>query len=320
MRTNLKPLFIFSMPRAGSTLAQRILASHEEIATLSEPWILLPYLFTLKEQGIYAEYDHKEVVMAIEDFYKQLPNGKSDYLSEIKTLVMRLYAKAAKDDAKYFLDKTPRYHFVIEDIIGLFPEAKYIFLWRHPLAVVASIMETWCHGKWNIYRYQLDIFDGLAHLITAYEKHASKSIAVQYEKLLSNPECEFNRLFNYLELPFKQELLTNFNKIQLQGRQGDPTGVKEYQYFSKEPLEKWKITMSNPIRKAWCRYYLRWIGKERLAVMGYDLDQMLVEVDSIPSNLRLMGSDVVRITYGIPFRAIRYYLSNPIPIQRSKEE
>src|SRR5688500_15750036 len=62
------PLFLLSLPRSGSTLAQRILAAHEAIATASEPWILLPYLYTLRERGAYAEYNHRVLVRAVEDF------------------------------------------------------------------------------------------------------------------------------------------------------------------------------------------------------------------------------------------------------------
>lgn len=42
------PLFLLSLPRSGSTLAQRFLAAHDAIARASEPWILLPYLYTLR--------------------------------------------------------------------------------------------------------------------------------------------------------------------------------------------------------------------------------------------------------------------------------
>ncbi|MBA3701438.1 MAG: sulfotransferase [Rubrobacteraceae bacterium] len=42
------PLFLLSLPRSGSTLAQRFLAAHDAIATASEPWILLPYFYTLR--------------------------------------------------------------------------------------------------------------------------------------------------------------------------------------------------------------------------------------------------------------------------------
>ena len=39
----------------------------------------------------------------------------------------------------------------------MFPDAKVIFLWRNPLAVVASIVETWTKGKWNVDRWQGDL-------------------------------------------------------------------------------------------------------------------------------------------------------------------
>src|SRR3712207_7451790 len=83
--TKLTPLFLFSLPRSGSTLAQRILAAHEPIATASEPWILLPYLYTLREHGVYAEYNHRILVQAVEDFCAVLPGGRDDYRSEEHT-------------------------------------------------------------------------------------------------------------------------------------------------------------------------------------------------------------------------------------------
>jgi hypothetical protein len=38
------------------------------------------------------------------------------------------------------------------------------------------------------------------------------------------------------------------------------------------------------VRRAWARRYLRWIGEERLAVMGYRLDVLLAELDAIEPN------------------------------------
>ena len=61
--------------------------------------------------------------------------------------------------------------------------------------------------------------------------------------------------------------------------------------MSREPLEKWKAQMANPLRKAWAKRYLRWIGAERLAIMGYDLEALLAEVDAIPLKLRSTASD-----------------------------
>ena len=36
-----KPVFLFSLPRSGSTMLQRALGRHPNIATLSESWFLL---------------------------------------------------------------------------------------------------------------------------------------------------------------------------------------------------------------------------------------------------------------------------------------
>ena len=81
--------------------------------------------------------------------------------------------------------------------------------------------------------------------------------------------------------PSTRDLLTSFSDVRLEGSMGDPTGVHRYDTISEEPLEKWRSTLANPYRKRWCREYLRWIGGERLAVMGYELDELLAELDEL---------------------------------------
>ncbi|WP_189477523.1 sulfotransferase [Halioglobus pacificus] len=34
-------IFLISQPRSGSTLTQRLIATHEEVFTRSEPWLML---------------------------------------------------------------------------------------------------------------------------------------------------------------------------------------------------------------------------------------------------------------------------------------
>jgi hypothetical protein len=295
--TEMKPLFIISLPRAGSTLLQRVLASHEKISTAVEPWILLPYAYTLKNKGIYSEYSHFFLVKAVDKFCNNLPNGKDDYLSEMRDFILKLYSKAADENAKYFLDKTPRYYLILDEIFRLFPEGKFIFLWRNPLAIVASIIETWEKGKWKLYRHKIDVFDGLANLVNAYEKYGDQVYSLQYEALVSNPVAELQQLFTYLELPFDPK--TNTQPIELKDELlGDSTGIKQYKSISMESINKWQHTFANSVRKSWCRQYIDWIGKERLALMGYSLDELLTELVTIPVNSRLTLHDLLLIPYG----------------------
>lgn len=304
-----KPIFLLSLPRSGSTLAQRMLATHEEIATTAEPTILLPYLYMLRDRGMYAEYGHYHALEAIEDFYRSLPGGKEEYLSELRRLVLRLYASAAPGDARYFLDKTPRYSLVVEDVMNLFPEGKFIFLWRNPLAVVASAMASFPpKGEWNLYRAERLLFGGLGNLIEAYRRNSTEVHAVRYEDLVARPAEELAGIFSYLELPFDRAVLERFNETELRGRFKDPIGTKQYDMVSQEPLEKWKQTLGNPIRKAWSRRYLRWIGAERLAVMGYALNELLAELDSVPASSRWLASDVRNIGFGLAYRLYRAWI------------
>jgi hypothetical protein len=276
------------------------LACHEDVFTVSEPWILLPYLYTLRNEGTYAEYDHRGVVAGVEDFCAELPYGRQDYLKEIRTFVCRLYAKAAKSNARYFLDKTPRYHLIAEDIINLFPDGKFIFLWRNPLSVVASMIKSLGKSnRWTLYGSKVDLFDGIGNLVKAYQNHGTRACSVRYEDLLLHRQREIERLFIYLELSLDSKILPDYNSVHLKGRWGDSTGPKQYQAINKEPLHKWKRIIVNPIRKAWCRHYLQWIGRGRLKMMGYELDTLLDELENNSSGIQYVVSDAVRAVYGV---------------------
>ena len=121
-----RPLFIFSLPRAGSTLLQRILAGHDGIASAAEPWLLLPALYTLRDTGVVAEYSHPIAVRAIKDFCRELPDGEATYLQHVRRQVLDLYAAASPPGTTYFLDKTPRYALIDEEIVSLLdPKAEW---------------------------------------------------------------------------------------------------------------------------------------------------------------------------------------------------
>jgi hypothetical protein len=304
--SHLSPLFIFALPRSGSTLLQRILAAHESVVTTAEPHVLLPLLAPLRGNGAYAEYRQAEVAGAIDDFCRALPHGVEDYHAAVRDFAMRLYRHLANGDhrARYFLDKTPAYHFIVDEILRAFPAAKCIFLWRNPLAVAASCMESWNAGRWNLYRHKVDHFQGLARLIAAFEANASRACAVRYEDLLQHPERETRRLCDYLGLTYDATMIERFDQVKLTGFYSDRTGAARYHRIDREPLEKWKREMCNPIRAAWCRRYIRWIGQRRLAVMGYDEAQLLREINSLPQSMHLLASDALRVPYGFLYCAL----------------
>ena len=69
-------IFIISQPRSGSTLLQRILGSHKEIYTTSEPWLMLSPIYAARKSGVQAEYDHQLSRCALKEYLTVLPDGE----------------------------------------------------------------------------------------------------------------------------------------------------------------------------------------------------------------------------------------------------
>ena len=294
------PIFIFSLPRSGSTLLQRILASHSDITTVAEPWVLLPFLYALKEKGAFAEYSHFEAATALHDFFTELPNGNKDYFEAVRLAASYMYEQAmVEKKTTYFLDKTPRYSLVAQDVIQTFPNGKFIFLWRNPLAIVASIIETWGAGKWNLFYYNIDLYASIEHMLVAYQENKNKSLSINYELFLSNPHKELTRIGEYLNLDFDGAELDAFVEVNFLGRMGDQTGTKEFAGLSNKPIEKWKESLANPWRKWWCRRYIKWLGDERLEIMGYNSETLIQEVNALPFSLKYFVSDIIRSFFGM---------------------
>lgn len=295
----LVPVFIFSLPRSGSTLLQRILATHPAVATASEPWILLPFLYARRRNGIYAEYGHRKATKAIDDFCSGIPDGEARYLDAVRELALRLYRERSGPTARYFVDKTPRYHVVSADIVRAFKDARFIFLWRNPLAVVSSMIEVWGHGRWNAYEFEFDLFDGLEALLETHELAGERAISLRYKELVAESGEIRSRVFEYLGLRIEEAQPENQHNVQLTGRMGDQAGLRAYRdLISQESVHKWTRTLASPLRKIWCRRYLRWIGPDRLKVMGYEFEVLLRQLNDAPSSWKTVPSDLWRMLFG----------------------
>lgn len=304
----LVPVFIFSLPRSGSTLLQRILATHPSVATASEPWILLPFLYARRKNGVYAEYGHRTAIKAFEDFAAGLSGGDQEYLRAVEDLALRLYRDRAGPRARYFVDKTPRYHVVSADIVRAFETGRFVFLWRNPLAIVASMIEVWGHGRWNAYEFEFDLYEGLEGLIEGQELAGDRGISLRYRDLVAESPDARARVFAHLGLRMDEARPESQQDVQLRGRMGDQVGVRAYRSLSSEPLTKWRQTLGSPLRKWWCRRYLRWIGRERLQAMGFDLDVLLRELSEAPTSWRTVPSDAWRMLYGYLVRLLEPWI------------
>jgi hypothetical protein len=301
------PVFVFSLPRSGSTLVQRVLTAHAGVASSAEPWVLLPLLTPLEPDVVMSGPWDRTVASAIGDFTAGLPAGATSYRARVRELALELYADVAGPSNRFFVDKSPPYHLIVEEVIATFPDARFVFLWRNPLSVLASVVDTLADGRWCTYRFRGDLFHGIDNLVAAYDRHRDRAHAVRYEDLLSGVTA-WRVLCEYIGMDFDPEALSRFAEVRFDGRMGDPTGVEQYQALSAEPLERWKKTLSNPVRREWSRRWLHWIGRERLDLMGYDLSRLVADLETVPMSREGVLADAGELVLAAARETVKHWL------------
>lgn len=299
MSSGVTPVFVLSLPRSGSTLVQRVLSAHPDVASHAEPWLLLPSLYAMRPDGVFAEYDHAFARHGLREFVGSLPGGDEDYFEAVGRMATSLYARAAVDGESVFVDKTPRYSLVADELARAFPDAPIIVLWRNPLAIAASIVETWGGGRWNVYKFKIDLYTALSRLVDFQRRNSERVLSIRYEDLVLDSDRSWPRIFRHAGLSYDPSFLESFTSTRLGGTMGDPTGQTAYASLSRDPLGKWPQSFASPVRKRWARRYLQWIGQTRLEAMAYDVATLLRELDSVPSRADTLVSDVWFSLYGV---------------------
>jgi hypothetical protein len=260
-------------------MLQKVLGSHSAIHTLSEPWVALPPLFGLRENGIAADYSANLAHIGIHDFLEQLPEGEEAYWESVRLMLGHLYGRALEESGKrFFLDKTPRYHMILPELRRVFPEAHFIFLLRNPLAVLASVIDTWapddCVHCLRPFRHDLMRAPGL--ISDAIGQAGEKSVVIRYEDLVVQPALAVARICKHLRIRFEPGMLEygRSDAGQANFRFGDTGTVYRKSRPVTSRVARWRKTLDSPIRQAWARSYLQSLGAETVSRLGYDFDEL----------------------------------------------
>lgn len=268
-------IFIISQPRAGSTLLQRILAGHPDIHTLAEPWLLLPLTFALRG-GYDAPYAGHTAAGALANFVGELPDGEADYFEGVRRMASHLYACALEGTGKrIFLDKTPRYYFIIPEIRQIFPDAKLVFLLRHPLAVLSSVFNSWTRDDWfQLRTFRHDVLDAPGRLVEGLELAGDDAIVVRYEALVAEPEAETRRLCERLGIPYMPGMEAYGSSGTLpKWRLGDQKSVYEHTRPVAGNAEKWIRALEDPQIWRLSHEYLQKLGRDVFDRLGYSHEE-----------------------------------------------
>lgn len=287
-----KPIFILSLPRSGSTLLNRLLVSPQYWISL-EPWIMLPLTYINNSECVDACYSHSATSRAIDDIKKSMSSINDDWDHHIRNFAEGIYNSLSKlkdGNIEYFIDKTPRYHLIADDLARIFPNARFIILTRNPLSCLASGIDTWGGGKMKLHGQMIDLIDGPGNLANALTKNKDRAIHIKYEDIVSDTEGSLKGVYEFLGLPYDEDKLRD--QSELNGSMGDP---KEYttSKIRSNANDKIRRTLGTYYRKRFARKYIESLNSNDLSTLGYETTDLLQSISSLPNSARWIMSDMI---------------------------
>lgn len=221
------PAFILSCPRSGSTLLRYIVDTHSDIASPGELNLgkLCQDLYrvvsrTLGEVSTVADETEKNLIV----------------VAEVKRIVSDLMnSYAAAKNKRIWCDKTPKNLESLDSLKEVFPEAKYICLYRNCMDVVHSCIECSKFGfmneiadyvrqsPGNIVGAMINSWiDNTKKLLMFEQQNAAKCFRVKYESLVLYPSRDLKSLFEFLGVEWDASLLESVFSVQHDQGGGDP--------------------------------------------------------------------------------------------------
>ena len=177
------PVFVICTLRSGSTLLRVLLDSHSQIRSPHE--LHLRYVSVHFDQK-WSERSMKEL---------GLDTRAADYLLWDRLLHRELTASRKSIIA----DKTPNNVFIVDRLREAWPDARFIFLLRHPGAIARSREKYKGEGADELI---IKYVEALEAARQTYDGHT-----VRYEDLTANPERELRKICDFLGVPYEATML-----------------------------------------------------------------------------------------------------------------
>jgi Sulfotransferase family len=182
-----RPTFILCSVRSGSTLLRVLLGSHSQIHC--------PHELHLRDIGVTVPVGPSQKALS----EVGLDDRRLEYLLWDRVL----HRELDESGKRLLVNKTPNDVFIVDRILECWPDARFIFLLRHPGAIAQSRQAA---------RPQ-DSAEKNAKVVARYcnaveeARRAHDGITVRYEELATDPVATTRRLCEFLGVPWEQPML-----------------------------------------------------------------------------------------------------------------
>ena len=219
----IKPIFIVGVPRCGSTLVEKIIASGSKTIPMGEA------------TAVFENFVNKKILER-----QSLNLGNC---TELRKELYSLYKEKGLIMKKYdniFTDKSLNNFFYLKLIKAIYPNAKIINCKRDMLSSIMSIFQNnlaelaWTHDLDNIFKY----FDNYLGIINNFNETTPNTIYhLEFEKLTSEPVEESKKLMKFCELSWDTKCLEFYKRKDLISKTASNVQIREAIY--KHSLEKY---------------------------------------------------------------------------------
>lgn len=284
-------VFLIGSPRSGSTLLSRVLGSHSAIFAPEEPHLITPLAHLGYFESVdVAPYDPIITRQAARALVASLPNGEEQYLDALRAYTDAVYRglfDAQPGSATMLLDKTPAYALNLDFLARLYPEARFIVLTRHPIAVWSSFVDSFFDGDDPVAHAHNPLLERYVPAIARFLRTAEVPIHhIRYENLVQEPAENARNLCTFLGLEYESGMVDYGSNPDSRGEStrglGDPTTVAKETRPTTRSLSKWATAAEGrPERVGLYQEIIARLDDEDLSTWGYMRSEISEELGGI---------------------------------------
>ncbi|MFI7632917.1 sulfotransferase family protein [Nonomuraea sp. NPDC049400] len=196
------PVFLLSPVRSGSTLLRAILNAHSALHAPHE----------LHIRRLRVQFDTKLAAKAM----AALGHNQADLEHLLWDRV--LHRELVRSGKRFIVDKTPANAFAHQRIAACWPDARFLFLLRHPASIAAS----WHDAAPDKRTPEEAALDALRYMKAVQRaRSALPGLTVRYEELSADPARVTREICEFLGLEWEPQILSYGKQPVLEKGLGD---------------------------------------------------------------------------------------------------
>jgi len=203
------PLFVIGMWRSGTSLLYRLINQHPEICLMYEGDLAVLGL-------LFSRFGRKPNWTEYWDFWSGAlrrhaidPATIPGSFKDLKTAMQTVYGAYA--GSAIWGCKSPNYYDCLQELHQMFPNARFVIIWRDPSDVCRSVLRagevsySWFNRRGMFHRSLMG-HRVLKAECDALVRRGAHIHQIQYEDLVGNPNTTMKGICDFLHLPFDQRM------------------------------------------------------------------------------------------------------------------